>query len=158
MRAGLFQGDRDGNFRPFDAISMGEASKIMARAYGLLYPSLPVSTKPWYEGPMLALSIRGAIAEDAKHSDILTNGAMATMFAALQDVERFPETRIIGSLIEAKTGPLPMSYVNGVMIVDGKRHVSTRLLRVSARNRRGTANGMGLVGQSPLLHMQAELP
>ncbi len=97
MRAGLIKGDHTGAFRPFAPISTAEASSILARAYGLLYPPLHVTDQPWYEGPMLALSIHGAIGNDVLPRHPVSREEMATMFYALRYQQRFPESRIIGS-------------------------------------------------------------
>ncbi len=96
MRAGLIKGDARGNFRPYAVITTAEASKILAKAYGLLYPPQYVTTQPWYEGPMLALSLRSAIPATASPSQPVTRQDTATMFYALRGQQRYPETRIIG--------------------------------------------------------------
>lgn len=108
MHAGLIGGDRDGAFRPFATITTAEASKIMARAYGIVYPSLSVQRMPWYRAPMLALSMRGAISGSAQPESFVTRQDMATMFYALRDQERYPRSRIIGQTFPA---PAPVVTV-----------------------------------------------
>ncbi len=96
MHAGLISGDRDGNFRPFDSITAAEASKILAQAYGFTYPSLTGEKHPWFWAPMMSLSIRNAIPGDMRPAGLLHRQEMATMFYALRNAQRYPESRMIG--------------------------------------------------------------
>lgn len=97
MHVGLISGDREGNFRPFASITNAEASKILAKAYGLTYPTTGELQRPWYWSSMTALSRRGAMPATAVPHLILSRQSMATMFYALRNQPRFPESRIIGS-------------------------------------------------------------
>ncbi len=96
MHVGLVNGDSDARFRPDDAITIAEASKILAKAYGLVYPSKVVTTTPWYWSSMEALRLRSAIASGVNPSKSMTRGEMAQMFYGLRNTPRFPQTRIIG--------------------------------------------------------------
>lgn len=124
MHAGLIGGDRDGAFRPFATITTAEASKIMARAYGIVYPSLSVQRQPWYRAPMLALSMRGAISGGARPESFVTRQGMATMFFALRNQERYPQSRIIG-----QTTPTPVVTVATASLqVDTAQTAATSLM------------------------------
>lgn len=83
MRAGLVHGHADGNFRPFASITAAEASKIVAKAYGIL-PS--PRTEPWYRVPMLSLSMRGGIGGGVRPGALLTRSQMAQMFYATRGI------------------------------------------------------------------------
>lgn len=96
MVVGLIDGDQDGNFRPFDTITAAEASKILTQAYGLVYPTLSQVRRPWYEGPMLALSMQGALGSQVAPGTSVTRVEMAKMFYALRNTQRYPEVRVIG--------------------------------------------------------------
>lgn len=104
MHAGLIQGLNDGSFRPFNAITAAEASKILARSYGLVYPSLQPTDKPWFWAPMYAMEMRGAISSRTNPDAVLSRQQMATMFYALRNQQRFPRTRVIGN----RTAPAPV--------------------------------------------------
>ncbi len=96
LRAGLIKGDRNGNFRPFDVITVAEASKILSQAYGFLYPSKNPSGLPWYWTSMEALRMRGALDASYQPSTPVTAGMTAQMFYALRTAERYPLSRMIG--------------------------------------------------------------
>lgn len=96
MFSGLVSGNARGAFEPMRAITIGEASKIMATANGLTYPNLKGATHPWYWSSMTALSLHGALDERANPASTLTRIEMAQMFYALRNIQRYPESRIIG--------------------------------------------------------------
>lgn len=93
---GMVAGDRDGNFRPYDTVTVAEASKILSRGYGLIYPAARPTGKAWYEAPMLSLEMKGAISSRMKPEAALTRVDMAVMFHALRGQQRYPLSRIIG--------------------------------------------------------------
>lgn len=107
LRAGLIKGDRNGNFRPFDVITVAEASKILSQAYGFLYPSKNPSGLPWYWTSMEALRMRGALDVSAPPSAAITTGMTAQMFYALRNAERFPASRMIGHAVTGAVAELP---------------------------------------------------
>ncbi len=109
MHVGLVNGDSDARFRPDDAITIAEASKILAKAYGLVYPPKTVTTTPWYWSSMEALRLRGAITS-MNPTKRMTRSEMAQMFYGLRNTERFPQTRIIGD-IEANVAAKPEEAV-----------------------------------------------
>lgn len=80
MRAGLIQGLDDGSFRPFRTITAAEASKIIARLYGLVSPAHQEFGRAWYQAPMLALRTRGAISPSTAPDAPLVRLQMAMMF------------------------------------------------------------------------------
>lgn len=86
MRAGLIQGDGQGNFRPFSTITTAEAAKILARAYGLTKPSLAETPKtPWYRSSLTALATYGAIEGSEIPGSFVNRNDMAQMFYVLRD-------------------------------------------------------------------------
>lgn len=86
MRAGLVQGNADGSFRPFATISAAEGSKIVAKAYDLVTPSLQVSRAPWYQSSLQAMSAYGAVSSSVRPSTKLMRADMAKMFYAVRSV------------------------------------------------------------------------
>ncbi len=95
IHAGLVDGEQDAGFHPDRAITMAEASKILAKAYGLVYPSLQATHASWYRPFMLALSTRGAIPASTRFDAPLTRAQMAQMFYMLRNQERYPLSRIV---------------------------------------------------------------
>ncbi len=158
LEAGLVGGDRDGNFRPFDAITVAEAAKVLAGAQGFTYPTHDAPTKPWYWSSMEALRQRGAIAATDAPSAVLDRGMMATMFHALRDAQRYPLTRIIGMRLDAPlcaglacgtetTGGMAVTSTGG-----GRRapaHVSARTLRRQVREARKQATSTPVPSPHP---------
>jgi hypothetical protein len=117
IRAGIIHGDHEGNFRPFNAISAAEAATILSQAYGLTYPARMPSGKPWYWGSMEALRKRDAIDSSVKPSQLLTGAGVARMFYALQNTERFPESRIISRMDRTPTAaPTPSIVVTAATV------------------------------------------
>jgi hypothetical protein len=105
MHAGLINGNRDANFRPNQVITVAEASKILGKAYGLVYPSLQPTNMPWYWSYTLAMRNRGAIDADRKASSLLTLEDVDRMFTALRNQERYPLRREVGSAPVAAEKP-----------------------------------------------------
>lgn len=101
MRAGLIQGNADGSFRPFATATTAEASKILAKAYGLAYAADP--GEAWYTDAMSALSLRGAIAKSAAAGRYVTRGDMAKMFYGLRNVPRLTFTPMMTTMQEQAT-------------------------------------------------------
>jgi hypothetical protein len=116
IHAGLIDGNRDASFHPNQPITVGEASKIMAKAMGLVYPSLLPAHGPWYEASMRALSMREAIGQNANPNKILTRGDMAVMYYALRTQQRYPLRREIGNA----------SDVIGVSVLPTRSEASAR--------------------------------
>lgn len=106
----------DVDFRPFAPITVAEASKIMASAHGLTYPSKSPSQRAWYWSSMEALRIRGAIDRSDTASQPLTRLDMAEMFHALRAIERFPASRIIGGTPERS--PLAAAAMTHVAVAE----------------------------------------
>lgn len=109
IRSGLISGDHDGNFRPFATITAAEASKVLARAYGLLYSSQAEPPPVWYQGPMFVMKKYGAIGAQVKPQAPLSRSDMAEMFSAMRNVARYPETRDIGIAKELPAAASPSS-------------------------------------------------
>ncbi len=149
MHAGLVNGNKDGSFMPYRAITVGEASKIMAKSYGLLYPSKLPTGRPWYESSMLALSLHGAIDFQTDAFRAITRGEMAEMFYRLRSQERFPESRIIGQIQAPSAASLPVVAVIAdaptVVSVDAapEKTVSHRTTAVRLTRRTLTALARG---------------
>jgi hypothetical protein len=108
IHAGLINGNRDANFRPDAPVTVAEASKILAKAYGLVYPSLQPSNAPWYWAYTQALRERGALDADRRASAILTGADMKRMFDTLESTERYPAHREVGA---APVAAAPVRYV-----------------------------------------------
>ena len=102
MFTGIVNGDRDGYFRPHRGITVAEASKILAKAYGLVYPPQNPTGHPWYEAPMHAMRLQGAIRPNMKPSHILNRQEVADMFFALRNTRRFPLERVVGQKTPSK--------------------------------------------------------
>lgn len=148
IHAGLINGNRDFAFRPTDNITAAEASKILAKAYGLVYPSLRPTAAPWYEPFMRVMRERGALAKNVGPSSALTRADVAAMFHALRNQERYPRDRVIGDMF-----PLPDTSVTwkpGVFRLDEKAatlkrdRVSRRTLIEEVMNR-GTRTMLTIV-------------
>jgi hypothetical protein len=115
MYDGMVAGDRNGNFRPYDLITVAEASKVLSRGYGLIYPAPMPTGKPWYDAPMLAMEMKGAISSTMKPQAGLTRGDMAMMLYALKDQSRFPLSRIIGYKHSFPVAEAPAETVTDVV-------------------------------------------
>ncbi len=114
MFTGVVSGNRDGSFRPDMAVTMAEASKMLAQGYGLTYPSLQPNTEPWYSSSMRAMRGLAAIPADASPATLVTRQAAARMFYALRSQPRFPEIRVIGTLpVPAAPAPTAGSTLTG---------------------------------------------
>ncbi len=61
MRDGYARGFKDGSFRPDQTITFAEASKILARAYGLTPYAEATNRDAWYAPYAYALAVRHAI-------------------------------------------------------------------------------------------------
>lgn len=103
MHSGLIQGNADGSFRPFASVTTAEASKILAKAYGLAYAADP--GEAWYTDSMSALSIRGAIALSAVADEPVTREDMAKMFYGLRNVPRLIYTPMMTNMQEQPGTP-----------------------------------------------------
>ena len=87
MRAGLIQGYANGMFRPFAPINAAEASKILARAYGL---ATHAGRMPWYASYLAAMQSHGAMVRNIAPESNIQRTGMARMFYTLRN-ERSPE-------------------------------------------------------------------
>jgi hypothetical protein len=96
MVTGIINGNEDGSFRPQKIITIAEASKMLAQGYGLTYPSLTPSGKPWYYASMRALMVRGGLESDASPHAPLRRKDAARMLYSLRFQERFPAMREVG--------------------------------------------------------------
>lgn len=78
---GVIDGYPDGTFRPANDITMAEAAKILAKAYGL-----PIeNTDTWYEGPVRAMVAANAVPTTIPSLDYpITRGDMAEMINDLR--------------------------------------------------------------------------
>lgn len=126
MHAGLIDGKRDAGFHPDSAITLAEASKIFAKAYGLLYPSQQPTRMPWYKPSMAALAMRGAIPSSARSSEPLTRGQMAQMFYALRAQPRYPVSRIVGEAPPPETASILLTTVSLPVATNPQRNIVDR--------------------------------
>jgi hypothetical protein len=131
---GLVDGKKDGSFRPNDPINLAEASKILAKAYGLIYPSPWPMQSAWYDPSMQALRERGVIAPNARPESILTARDMITIFYAMRDQERYPSRRIVG-ILNGRIATAPPSKFRPVNTTPKTRteHISRRRLNEELR-------------------------
>jgi hypothetical protein len=97
MFTGIINGQTDGNFYPEKQVTAAEASTMVAKAYGLLYPSKDIPKRPWYQGPMEAMKERNAIPSNMHPEATLHRSDIALMFYRLRNQERFPARRTIGT-------------------------------------------------------------
>lgn len=84
MRDGYVSGYRDATFRPDQPINVAEASKILAKAFGLSSDNADAKVL-WYAPYVNALKARGIIAKDVRLSDPLTGNQMAEMLAKIRE-------------------------------------------------------------------------
>lgn len=106
MRVGLIQGHNDGSFRPFASITAAEASKILAKAYGLAYGS--PARDAWYVAAMRALQDRGAVAANANPNRFLNREEMARMFYVLRATAPLAMTPALQSPMPVSEGETAM--------------------------------------------------
>jgi hypothetical protein len=88
MFTGIAGGNGDGNFRPFDQITLVEAAKMISKAYGTApLPSLNLQPNvPWYEPYWYALARDKALPGTyQRKQQLLTRGDAAEIFHALRD-------------------------------------------------------------------------
>lgn len=90
MHAGMLQGNTDGSFRPFATVTLGEASKMLAKGFGLAQGA--PAGELWYTPGVRALSLRGAVESSANPNRPVTRDDMAKMFYALRSVPRLTMT------------------------------------------------------------------
>ncbi len=90
MHVGILQGKGDGSFQPFASITVAEAAKMLAKAYGLVHGS--DVGEAWYADAMQALAARGAIRSEMNPHHLLTRREMAQMFYALRSEPRLVMT------------------------------------------------------------------
>ena len=107
MHVGIIQGNRDGTFRPFAAITTAEAAKILAKAYGLAYGS--AQNAAWFKQSMDVLSERGALPKNAGPDAAVTRLDMAKMFYAMKNVAPLTMTplAVTGAENSSAMGEMP---------------------------------------------------
>ncbi len=93
MFTGLLSGNNDGSFQPLKGITNAEASVIVARTYGLVYPPLRPNPLKWFETPMWVLRQQGALPSRVDPNAMMTRGQVAGMLYALRNQQRFPAER-----------------------------------------------------------------
>ncbi len=89
MVAGLVGGKQGGMFGPWENVTTAEASKILARAYGLYeIGCTEPQGAPWYQTYMWVLRKHGALPASADSSShLLTRGELAQMLYGLRDLQ-----------------------------------------------------------------------
>jgi hypothetical protein len=96
IHVGLIDGKADGSFRLDEPITVAEASKVLAKAYGIVYPPTYFSGKPWYQAPMLAMRQHGALYPTYPGPKaLLAPGQLAMMVYGLSKHPRYPPLRVI---------------------------------------------------------------
>ena len=96
MFVGVTKGHDDNTFRPLEPVTVAEASTMLAKAYGLLYPSLMPTSQPWFGAGMQALKQLDGFDARAIPAATLTRKGMSHMFFALRNEERFPVRNLVG--------------------------------------------------------------
>ncbi len=113
MFTGLLNGNADGSFKPLKGITNAEASVVMARAYGLVYPTLKPVTLKWYETPMWVLRQQGALPSKVDPAAMMTRGQVAKMLYALRNQQRFPaESRYTHAVPAQRTTTAPAAVLS----------------------------------------------
>lgn len=96
IRTSLIDGKSDGSFRANEPITIAEASKILAKAYGLTYPAPRPTGKPWYDISIRAMKKADALPEAVRPASLLTAEHAMFMFYQLRNQERYPIRRVVG--------------------------------------------------------------
>ena len=108
MHTGVIQGNTDGSFRPFASVTLAEASKILAKAYGLAQGA--PAGEIWYTPAVRALSLRGAVESSANPHRSLTREDMAKMFYAMRSVPRLTMTPMMTGM-DQEEAPTTPAYI-----------------------------------------------
>lgn len=87
MRAGLVRGFRDGTFRPNDAVTVAEAAKVLAKAFGMASDPMD-PTEPWADPFVKALVNAGALSAHANLQAPLTRDELSAMLWRLRGMQK----------------------------------------------------------------------
>lgn len=119
IKTGIVSGYRDGSFKPNNSIQIGEASKILYKAYAvgpLDRKGLP--THPWYDQPIYDLKMGGVLPPVLydRPSKPVTVEAMGELMYRLKDVADGLQLRqnlnANGTIQLLGTGEMPLPVMN----------------------------------------------